>query len=571
MGVEQSTNKNSKKSLFSCLQMLVEDVEFYIDKEFLDQLKFIEIPFASNFEKNRKQIIDLLQQSIPPQITLFEDVLLNYASSVFQCSLIKNNNKNKLKNFKDLTMDKEFVKNFRLMNFSYKQHQYDDCYQNNLELLLNGIKSYCSLANLIIRELDQNLDLQCMVYVLIWEHLQNNLCKLSKLDIYDLQPLNQFFNEHYATINPPLKVEQIGGKLWGTQVQQLNINYIKKQFEDARRDKTKQKISLFQVINALIDINIDAAQLQWLGFSDFQFRGNLKVLIDFIIEDTEILLNKLNQQSNGDLILLLDLWEKDDQFMKSVLPTWICENKLNTQFFSYFELKIKQKIKQLQVSQQKNLIERYSKQTYQIDFQHQLQNSKESLQSIFFSFEDFQLQNMDSTLQIMIKQLKQEKQFSSIIQASEKTQQGTSDLLIPQNSNLFSDIDVHHIQSNIIDQLDEDNLEVKQQKSDLISPEDEIAKICNKFDLIKNKIQLNIQQRDEKIKLRNKNLSPVSQNLEIVLSFVHSLSNKQVEEIVNLLLKDKHKEINLRNTNQILNEDNFRSSIAAELLSQLEK
>ncbi|CAD8064867.1 unnamed protein product [Paramecium sonneborni] len=570
MGAGQSSNKNCKKSLINCLQMLVEDVEFYVDKEFLDQLKNISISFSSKFEKNRKKVIDLLKQSIPPQITLFEDVLLNYASTVFQCSLIRNNN-NKQKKIKEINMDKEFVKTFRLMNFSSLKDQYDNFYQNSLVLLKQGLQSYCSLADQIIKELNQNLDVQCQVYVLIWEHFQNHLCKLSNSDIYDLQPLNEFFNEHYATINPPLKIETIGGKLWGTYVQQLNIDYIKKQFENVRRDRTQKKISLFQVINALIDLNIDAAHLQWIGDSNFQFYGKLKELIDFIINDTEIFFDELNQQSKGDLILFLDLWEKDDNFMKSILPTWICENKLNTKFFTYFEQKIQEKIKLLQTSQQKNLIERYSKQFCEIDFENQLQYAKESLESTYFQFENFQLQSLDSTLQLMIKQLKSEKQFSSIILASEKTQQGPSDLLIQQNSNILSEINVHHIQSNILDSSDGDIFESKQSKLNIMSPEDEIAEICQKFDHKKNTIQLNILQRDQKIKLRNRNLQPINQDLREVFSFVHSISQQQVDKLVDFLFDNKHKENNFINNQQFLNQDHFRGSIAAELLFLLEK
>ncbi|CAD8145541.1 unnamed protein product [Paramecium pentaurelia] len=572
MGGVQSINRNCKKSLLICLQLLVEDVEYYADSKFLAQLKTIQISFSNNFEKNRKKVIDLLKQSIPPQISFHEDVLLNNISSAFQCSLIRSNNY-KSKTFKDITMDKEFVKTFRLMNFSGLQQKYENCYQNNLVLLYQGLKSYCNLANQIIKELNQNLDVQCKVYVLIWEHFQNHLCKLSISEIYDLQPLNQFFNENYTIISPSLKIESIGGKLWGTSVQQLNIDYIKQQFKITRRDHAQQNICLFQVFNAFIDMNIDAAHLQWIGVSDFEFSGSLKLLIDFIIEDTNEFFIQLNEKSQGNLLLLLDLWEKDDNFMKSVLPTWICENILNTLFFSFFEQKIREKIKLMQINQQKNLIEKYCKQRVDIDFQNQLEQAKKSLESVFFQFDYYHIQNIEPTLQIMIKQLRSEKEFSSIILASEKTQQGPSDLLIQQNSNILSDadVDVHHIQSNIFDPQDADLFESKQQNSDLLSPEDEIAQICQKYDQKKNNIQLNIQQRDEKIKLRNRNIQPISKELFKVFSFVHSISQEQVDIIVNLLIEKKHKEINFINNNLFVNQECFKGSIAAELLFLMQK
>ncbi|CAK69000.1 unnamed protein product (macronuclear) [Paramecium tetraurelia] len=569
MGGVQSLNRNCKKSLLSCLQLLVEDVEFYADAQFLAQIKNIQISFPNNFEKNRKKKIDLLKQSLPPQISFHEDVLLNYLSSAFQCSLIRSNN-SKLKNSKDISMDKEFVKTFRLMNFSGLQQEYDNCYQNNLVHLYQGLNCYCNLANQIIKELNQNLDVQCKVYVLIWEHFQNHLCKLSTSDAYDLQPLNQYFNENYAIISPNLKIEAIGGKLWGTLVQQLNLDYIRQQFQIARRDPTQQSICLFQVFNALIDMNIDAANLQWIGISDFKFTGSLKLLIDFIVADTNQFLNQLNEKSQGNLFLLLDLWEKDDNFLKSVLPTWICENILNTQFFSFFEQRIREKIKLMQTSQQKNLIVKHSKQKVDTDFQSQLEQAKMSLDSIFFQVDFFQQQNIDSTLQIMIKQLRSENEFSSIILASENTQQGPSDLLVQQTSHIFSDLEVHHIQSNILEQQDSDIFGSQALDSKLLSPEDEIAEICQKYDQKKNSIYLNIQQRDEKIKLRNRNLQPISNELSKIFSFVHSISKEQVDVLVNLLIEQKHKEVNQMN-NLFVNQENFKGSIAAELLFLMQK
>lgn len=51
-------------------------------------------------------------------------------------------------------------------------------------------------------------------------------------------------------------------------------------------------------------------------------------------------MNNLYFESHGDLLIFFEKWEKDNKFLKSILPLWICENYLDCHFFEFCEEKI---------------------------------------------------------------------------------------------------------------------------------------------------------------------------------------------------------------------------------------
>lgn len=51
-------------------------------------------------------------------------------------------------------------------------------------------------------------------------------------------------------------------------------------------------------------------------------------------------MNNLYFESKGDLLIFFEKWEKDNKFLKSALPLWICENYFDCHFFEYCEEKI---------------------------------------------------------------------------------------------------------------------------------------------------------------------------------------------------------------------------------------
>lgn len=58
-------------------------------------------------------------------------------------------------------------------------------------------------------------------------------------------------------------------------------------------------------------------------------------------------MNNLYFESKGDLLVFFEKWEKDNIFLKSALPLWICENYLDGLFFEYSEEKIQENFKLL--------------------------------------------------------------------------------------------------------------------------------------------------------------------------------------------------------------------------------
>ncbi|CAD8153495.1 unnamed protein product [Paramecium pentaurelia] len=558
MGGAQSSGQ---RSLLSCLKFLIEDIELYVDVKILNQLKEIFIKFPCHFEKNRKKVIKILSKSIPPQITQFEDILLNNISSVFQCSLIDK----KYNKYIDIQkIDSDFVRNFRLMNFEQLKSNYGGQYENSLILLFQGLKSYCNLANQIIKELKDNKLVQCQIYVLIWEHFQNHLIKFSKDPDYDLSPINKSFDEKFYKLSPELKIEIIGAKLWGCMVQQLDIDFILDEFKLARRSNNQSQIQFNQFFNAIIDINIDVANLQWIGRSDFLFSDQLKDIIQFIQQDSKDLMNNLYFESHGDLLIFFEKWEKDNKFLKSILPLWICENYLDSHFFEYCEEKIQENFKLLSQVEQKKLIEQYQNSeslSQQESFQQQL-NSK------YFQFDDFLSKNSEQILNKMIKWLKQEKQFSNIMLISESTQQGgsaainyqdISNHVFDENNQIEQGNSNIKVQSLIYSQIPESNI-LKEQ-------EDEIVRICKKYDSIKNIIQSSIEQRDENIIFRNRGLNPISNELIDFFSFIKPINENYAIEIINYLGKQKLKEKPLISNALFSNIEFPKGSMAAELFS----
>ncbi|CAD8159007.1 unnamed protein product [Paramecium pentaurelia] len=563
MGGAQS---NSQRSLLSCLKFLIEDIELQADVKLLNYLRQIFIKFPFNFEKNRKKVINILSKSIPLQITQFEDVLLNYLSSSFQCQLIAKKSYNKYNQIEIQKIDSEFVRNFRLMNFDNLKSNYEGEYENSLILLFQGLKSYCNLANQIIKELKNNILVQSQVYALIWEHFQNHLIKFSKDPYYDLNPINKYFDEKFYKLSPELKIEIIGGKLWGCMVQQLDINFILDEFKIARRSNNQSDIQFHKLFNAIIDINIDVANLQWIGKSDFQFSDQLKDIIQFIQKDSQDLMNNLYFESKGNLLVFIEKWEKDNNFLKSSIPLWICENYFDCLFFEYCEEKIKENFKLLSQVEQNKLIEQYQNQEskqnamcIEQDFQYQF-NSK------LFQFDDFLQQNSEQILLKMIKLLKEQEQLSSIMLISESTQQGGSAAINYQDisNSLFEESQKQEqinqkVQSIISFQPPLSNI--------LIEQEDEILRICKKYDYIKNIILSSIQQRDNNIMFRNRGLNSISKELLDFFSFNKPINENYTIEIINYLAKLKLKEKSFESSAVNSNLEFFKGSMAADLLS----
>ncbi|CAK77909.1 unnamed protein product (macronuclear) [Paramecium tetraurelia] len=562
MGGAQS---NRQKSLLSCLKLLIEDIELYADAKILNQLKEIFIKFPSHFEKNRKKVIKILSKSIPPQILQFEDILLNNISSVFQCSLIANKLNKQIQIQK---IDPDFVRNFRLMNFEKFKPNYEGEYENSLLLLFQGLKSYCNLANQILKELRNNKLVQSQIYVLIWEHYQNHLIKFSKDPDYDLSPINKSFDEKFYKLSPELKIEIIGAKLWGSMVVQLDVDFILDEFKLARRSNNQSQIPFNQLFNAMIDINIDVANLQWIGRSDFQFSEQLKDIIQFIQLDSKEFMNNLYFESKGDLLVFFEKWEKDNIFLKSALPLWICENYLDGLFFEYSEEKIQENFKLLSQVEQKKLIEQYSNseiipQPIRFEDSFQLQ-----LNSKYFQFDDFLQKNSEQILIKMIKWLKSEKQFSNIMLISESTQQGgsaainyqdISNCVFEENHQVEQGNQEVKVQSLIQSQIPESNI--------LNEQEDEIVRICKKYDSIKNVIQSSIEQRDENIIFRNRGLNPIPIELIDFFSFIKPINEIQAIEIIKYLGKQKIKEKALISSALSNNIEFAKGSMAAELFS----
>ncbi|CAD8074447.1 unnamed protein product [Paramecium sonneborni] len=560
MGGAQS---NRQRSLISCLKFLIEDIELYADEELLKQLREIFIKFPYNFKKNSKKVIQILSKSIPPQIMQFEDILLNNISSVFQCSLIANKN-NSYKQIENYNIDSDFVRNFRLMNFDKLKSNYEGEYENSLILLYQGLKSYCSLANQIIKELKINSLAQCQVYVLIWEHFQNNLIKFSKDPDYDLNPINKCFDEKFYKLFPELKIEIIGAKLWGNMVQQLDVNFILDEFQKARRSNKQSRISFNQIFNAIIDINIDVAHLQWIGRSDFQFSDQLKKIVEFIRKDSEQLMDDLYLKSAGHLMIFFQKWEQDNCFLKSVLPLWICENYFDNLFFQFSENKIQENFKLLSLVEQKKLIEQYSNSDSLSQPLSFIDEFQQSLNSKCFQYDDFLQRNSEQILIKMIKWLKEEKKFSDILQISESTQQGGS-----------AAINFQDIQNILFDENNQDQRNSEFQKQSVVQSqiqqsleeEDEIVKICKKYDSIKNQIQSSIQQRDENIMFRNRGQNPISNEFIDFFSFIKPMNENYAKEIINQLGKQKQNEKALINCALNSNIEFCKGSMAAELLN----
>ena len=49
-------------------------------------------------------------------------------------------------------------------------------------------------------------------------------------------------------------------------------------------------------------------------------------------------MNNLYFESHGDLLIFFEKWEKDNKFLKSILPLWICENYLDCHLISKINL-----------------------------------------------------------------------------------------------------------------------------------------------------------------------------------------------------------------------------------------
>ncbi|CAD8069896.1 unnamed protein product [Paramecium sonneborni] len=563
MGGAQS---NSQRSLLSCLKFLIEDIELIADQELLKYLRGILIKFPCHFVKNSKKIIKIIAKSIPPQIMQFEDILLNNISSVFQCSLIANKY-NLYKQIENQKIDSDFVRNFRLMNFEQLKSNYEGEYENSLISLYQGIKIYCHLANKILIELKSNSLVQCQVYVLIWEHLQNHLIKFSKDPDYDLNPINKSFDEKYYKLSPEIKIEIIGGKLWGNIVQQLDVDFILDEFKKARRSNQQSIIPFNQIFNAIIDINIDVAHLQWIGRSDFQFSDQLNKIVRFIQEDSKQLMDDLYMDSKGDLIMFFEKWEKDNYFLKSSLPLWICENYFDCKFFEFSENKIQGDFKLLSQVEQKKLLDQYpilDSNSRPLNFIDQFQ---QSLNSKCFQFDDFLQKNSEQILIKMLQWLKEEKKYSNIMLISESTQQGGSAAIN------YEDISNCVFEENSQDQgnsaIRSQNLIQSQiqQPNIVIEQEVEIVRVCKKYDSIKNIISSSIEQRDENIMFRNMGSNTISKELIDFFSFIKPINENYVIEIINYLGKQKQKEKAFINNALNSNLEFFKGSMAAELLS----
>ncbi|CAD8145302.1 unnamed protein product [Paramecium octaurelia] len=569
MGSGQSIKQ---RSLVSCLKFLIEDVELYADEKLLGYLGETYIKFSCNDQKKGQKLIKIIRKCIPLQIMQFEDVLLKDISSAFQYQLIANKSNNKQRQFQNYKLDSDFVRNFRLMNFEKLNLKYAGEYEDSLIQLYQGLKTYCNLADQIIKELKNNHLVQSQVYALIWEHFQNHLIQFSKDPFYDLNPINKIFDEKYYKLTPQLKIEIIGGKLWGCFVQQLDVHFILNEFRIARRSNNQKQIQFNHLFNSIIDMNIDVANVQWIGSSCFQFSDQLKDIIEFIQKDSQELMNNLYFESNGDLLEFFDKWKKDNIFLKSSIPQWICENYFDTLFFEFSEEKIKENFKLLSKVELQQIIEKYSYQEVRPDGMCIEQDFQQPLNSNFSQYDEYLYQNMEKILNKMIDWLKEENLLSDILLISESTQQGGSaainyqdihNCIFEENEYQVQRHSKQEVQSLIQYQLPVSNI--------MSGQEDRIVRICKKYNQVKNLIVSNIHYRDQNVQFRNRGMNSISNKLLDFFSFTKPVNENYCIEIINYLGNQKLIDKQLVNgAFQNGNMEQYQGSIAAQLLS-LEK
>ncbi|CAK73986.1 unnamed protein product (macronuclear) [Paramecium tetraurelia] len=406
--------------------------------------------------------------------------------------------------------------------------------------LIKGIKNYCTITNTLLLQCEKDQKLQWIIYVTIWEHFSQKLSNLSKK--YSFQKINQAFDEHFHTnLRPSLKVEMFGAKIWGGQVsidKQFAINQIL-----LGRKERKSDLPLSRIATVLMEMSTDVYNLQFAGSDEF--------VIPNIIQQLQEQSKQLYEEKfKGDYHDFFQFWFLDNQYVLTIFPEWIVENYVDTILFDFVEDLFCQQILKLTQEEQQQLNNTYFKE-YQIqpifldanelglDFEQSLQN--------LLTFDQFLKSQQEPTISAIAKRVSNEKKNSELLKSNSTT--NYSGLLVDHQM-VMQQLNQPQIGEQVSSDIQSEGRSsyfssaLMSKNSQLISLSlNEFEQITNQYDTIKFPIQSRIEARNQRIKMKNKNITKINYEFRSLFSFENQKGDtmKKQQDFFQSLSKQENK------------------------------
>ncbi|CAD8189392.1 unnamed protein product [Paramecium octaurelia] len=406
--------------------------------------------------------------------------------------------------------------------------------------LIKGIKNYCTITNTLLLHCEKDKKLQWIIYVTIWEHFSYKLSNLSKK--YSFQKINQAFDEHFHTnLKPSLKVETLGAKIWGGQVS-IDKQFAINQILLGRKDR-KSDLPLSRIATVLMEMSTDVYNLQFAGSDEFVIPN----LIQQLQEQSKQL---YEEKFKGDYHDFFQFWFLDNQFVLTIFPEWIVENYVDTILFEFVEDLFCQQILKLTQEEQQQLNNNYFKE-YQIqpiflDENELGLDCEQSFQNLL-TFDQFLKSQQEPTISVIAKKVSNEKKNSDLLKSNSTT--NYSGLLVDHQMVMHQ---LH--QPQIGEQVSSDiqsesrssyfSSAVMTKNSKLINLSlNEFEQITNYYDIIKFPIQSRIEARNQRIKMKNKNITRINYEFRSLFSFENQKGDiiKKQQDFFQSLLNQENK------------------------------
>ncbi|CAD8052841.1 unnamed protein product [Paramecium primaurelia] len=457
----------------------------------------------------------------------------------------------------------QYIKSLRLLDIKsldeFKSNEFQE--SSWIYKLIKGIKNYCIIANILLLKCEKDKELQWIIYVTIWEHFSQKLSNLSEK--YSFQKINQSFDEYFhKKLTPQLKVETLGAKIWGGQVN-IDKQFAINQILLGRKDR-KSNLPLSRIATVLMEMSTDIYNLQLAGSDEF-------VIPKLIQELQEQSRQLYDQNFEGDYGDFFQFWFLDNQYVLTIFPEWIIENYVDTILFEFLEDLFCQQILKLSQEEQQQINNIYLKE-YQIepillDANELNQQGNQSLQNLL-TFDQFLRSQQEPTISLITKRVLNEKKNSEIFKSNTTT----------NNSGVLVDhqIVMQQLHQQSIGQQVSSDIQSESRSSHFFSAFMtkssklknlslvELENITNQYDIIKFPIQSRIEARNQRIKMKNKNITRINYEFRSLFSFENQkgdINQKQQEFFQSLLNQENQLE-------SVIEKKECIKSIAEMLLEQ---
>ncbi|KAM3146652.1 hypothetical protein pb186bvf_001182 [Paramecium bursaria] len=313
--------------LYDSLHVIYEGIDT-LPKELIQKLKSIHKP-SNGVRKQYQSVIEKLRQThCPPDLLEHRNTQICSLFHHYIITQTRTDTNPKL----DLSKEKEFIKNFRLMNFDSLKKPSSE-YLVGLFNLQQGLKLYCTMVNNILQSLVTPY-LRLQLYTQLWEQYQLSMPKFDK----NFSLLNKSFENIYGVLEPQLSIEILMAKIWGLTIQDNLYEFCKDKLLANRKLGIHDQY-IADYFRSYVDMNIQIQNISSIGaqnIEDFDKFGNL--------------IKALNEQSleiyNCSKEDILNIYNSDIFYLRNILPEWIINNYCTPTIFDQIDQHIQCQVKE---------------------------------------------------------------------------------------------------------------------------------------------------------------------------------------------------------------------------------